>query len=166
MVKLCSVLEEISSSSDCQLRNRSVCCRYVSRRIKLFIFDRVFRESVCSFRKCSNASGRFIFFVARSSPSFGAAMPPRDRRYLSVGPSSSVIWARASIQASYTATRQLFPRGGTQKLYCFSLPPVFLSFTRPVCQRPLVFVAIIRQDFCLVRKNRSTFFYTAQPFLL
>ena len=45
-------------------------------------------------------------------------------------------------------------------------PPVFLSFTRPVCQRPLVFVAIIRQDFCLVRKNRSTFFYTAQPFLL
>ena len=43
---------------------------------------------------------------------------------------------------------------------------VFLSFTRPVCQRPLVFVAIIRQDFCLVRKNRSTFFYTAQPFLL
>ena len=52
MVKLCSVLEEISSSSDCQLRNRSVCCRYVSRRIKLFIFDRVFRESVCVYCLC------------------------------------------------------------------------------------------------------------------
>lgn len=50
---------------------------------------------------------------------FRATIPPRERRYLSLFPSSSVMCANASIHASYTATRFVSLSGGMQKLYFF-----------------------------------------------
>lgn len=83
--------------------------------------------SECSFKKCSSASGHFIFYRCCSVLSFGAVIPPRDKRYLSARPSSNDICASASMQASYTATRWLIPNGGTQKLYCLLLPSCSVS---------------------------------------